>query len=464
MKRTRGIEEFYFVGIEEALQNIYTNKENRAQNRKEKNKSELLEEEHQRQREALQEARRLPQPVEEDNDLLWDAEEALSGIHDAASVDCDQYSVKNFDEYDDFESETGIISTQTNVLITVAGWVNYDQDDHTYPFSTLKIGLNGDQYSLIYETEVLKKLGTTMSILLAEVASTIFQQGLQATALPVLLGALTAPMWLIKLTYLIDNPWSNALTKAEKVGRLLADSLIGQAQGNRPVTLVGFSIGARVIYYCLLELASKHKYGIVEDVFLIGTPIISSEKEWAKVSNVVSGTITSGYATNDTMLRILYRASSTLWNCVPGLVPMNNAHVKDVDLTDLVDGHMSYPASIPKILKRFGFEVFSETYEDQSTEKEDVKAEPKEAAKTTPADFSHDIIEDEIKQMSHVDDMMAEYWKPRELNTSLDPLVISDNDLISPKELPTTLSALIIDINNESKEKVASETNSDEKQ
>lgn len=214
----------------------------------------------------------------------------------------------------------------------------------------------------------------------------------------------------------------------------------------------------------MLELASKHKYGIVEDVFLIGTPIISSEKEWAKVSNVVSGTITSGYATNDTMLRILYRASSTLWNCVPGLVPMNNAHVKDVDLTDLVDGHMSYPASIPKILKRFGFEVFSETYEDQSTEKEDVKAEPKEAAKTAPADFSHDIIEDEIKQMSHVDDMMAEYWKPRELNTSLDPLVISDNDLISPKELPTTLSALIIDINNESKEKLASETHSDEKQ
>ena len=45
---------------------------------------------------------------------------------------------------------------QTHVLITIAGYLTHDRDDHTYPFSTLELDENGDQYTLIWETEVLK--------------------------------------------------------------------------------------------------------------------------------------------------------------------------------------------------------------------------------------------------------------------------------------------------------------------
>lgn len=34
------------------------------------------------------------------------------------------------------------------------------------------------------------------------------------------MAALTGPMWMLKLSYLVDNPWGNALTKAEKAGRV----------------------------------------------------------------------------------------------------------------------------------------------------------------------------------------------------------------------------------------------------
>ena len=40
--------------------------------------------------------------------------------------------------------------------------------------------------------------------------------------------------------------------------------------GVRPITLIGFSLGARVIFFALLELAKSKAFGIVQDVFLLG--------------------------------------------------------------------------------------------------------------------------------------------------------------------------------------------------
>ena len=73
---------------------------------------------------------------------------------------------------------------------------------------------------------------------------------------------------LTKLGYLIDNPWSNAIDRAKSAGRVLADVLIERHLGVRPITLIGFSPGARVIFYALLELAKQKKFGI-QDVFLL---------------------------------------------------------------------------------------------------------------------------------------------------------------------------------------------------
>ena len=54
---------------------------------------------------------------------------------------------------------------------------------------------------------------------------------------------------------LIDTAWSVALHRAQQAGRLLAHVLAAGAHGDRPVTLVGNSMGARLIFHCLLELS-----------------------------------------------------------------------------------------------------------------------------------------------------------------------------------------------------------------
>ena len=78
---------------------------------------------------------------------------------------------------------------------------------------------------------------------------------------------------LTKLGYLIDNPWSNALDRARAAGLVLADILIQRHLGVRPISLIGFSLGARVIFYALVELARQKAFGIVQDVFLLGSPV-----------------------------------------------------------------------------------------------------------------------------------------------------------------------------------------------
>lgn len=109
---------------------------------------------------------------------------------------------------------------QTNVLITVAGWITYGPDDHTLPFSTLERDVAGDQYALVWETETLQELGSALKLLVGEVASFLVQQGLQATVLSTLMIGLAGPLWVMKLSYLVDNPWGIGLSKANKAGKV----------------------------------------------------------------------------------------------------------------------------------------------------------------------------------------------------------------------------------------------------
>ena len=74
-------------------------------------------------------------------------------------------------------------SRQTNVLITVGGWVYHDSDEHSLPFSVLQRNMHGDQYSLVWETDTLLELGSSLKIVVSEIASFIVQQGIQGNLL-----------------------------------------------------------------------------------------------------------------------------------------------------------------------------------------------------------------------------------------------------------------------------------------
>lgn len=79
------------------------------------------------------------------------------------------------------------------------------------------------------------------------------------------------------------------------------------------MTLIGFSLGARVIFYCLEEMAKRKSEilfcsfikeffilcldceGIIEDVILLGAPVTGHPESWQPFEKVVSGRIVNGY-------------------------------------------------------------------------------------------------------------------------------------------------------------------------
>ena len=78
---------------------------------------------------------------------------------------------------------------------------------------------------------------------------------LKQTALHSLLNAISIPYALVSATNMIDGVWTIAIERADEAGKELAKSLLQSQAGHGPVTLMGYSMGARMIYACLKELA-----------------------------------------------------------------------------------------------------------------------------------------------------------------------------------------------------------------
>ncbi|EPQ60175.1 DUF726-domain-containing protein [Gloeophyllum trabeum ATCC 11539] len=253
---------------------------------------------------------------------------------------------------------------RVNCILTVPGFMTGPLDDPRLPFSVLD-PIVGDVFSVLWEPEMIQETGSALKILTSEVLSQIGQTVLQATVMATLMTALQWPIILTKLGYLIDNPWNNALDRAKAAGSVLADVLMQRHLGVRPVTLIGFSLGARMIFYCLLELARHKAYGIVQDVFLLGTTVTASTRTWIEARSVVSGRFVNAYARNDWVLNYLFRATSGGLNTVAGLRPvMNVPGLENVDVTDKIAGHMSYRAFMPLILDQLGFPVSADYFDE----------------------------------------------------------------------------------------------------
>lgn len=127
-------------------------------------------------------------------------------------------------------------------------------------------------------------------------------------------------------------------SRSAEVGKYLADILITRQQGQRPVSLIGFSLGARVIFFCLEELAGrKDAEGIIENVVLLGAPVSASTERFQKIMSVVNGQLINGYCRDDWLLKFLYRTSTATLR-IAGLQEVSVKHdrMKNIDLTDIV--------------------------------------------------------------------------------------------------------------------------------
>ncbi|KAI0401699.1 DUF726-domain-containing protein [Xylaria palmicola] len=239
------------------------------------------------------------------------------------------------------------------VTIGINGWLEAE-DDVARPWRVL--GDATEAFALRYEMASLLGLGRAMRALAGSAAwGLVRAEILKRTVLATLQGALW-PVMLLSSASSLDNPFSLARNRSEKAGRVLADALVNRVQGERPVTLVGYSLGARVVYACLRALAERRAFGLVDTVVLIGAPVPSDAGHWRALRSVVAGRLFNVHSGNDYVLGFLYRGTS-LQLGVAGLqaVGAGIEGVEDVDLSEQVHGHLRYPGLIAQILHRCGF-------------------------------------------------------------------------------------------------------------
>ncbi|XVE69792.1 hypothetical protein DITRI_Ditri10aG0019700 [Diplodiscus trichospermus] len=261
---------------------------------------------------------------------------------------------------DEFEfKQTGKNHNQDRLAVGIfISGIVFEEEDFLRPWEDLNDNL--ERYVLKWETENLIALNRGIrEWLTSRIAVNVMQGGAMLTVLSTLLAALTLPAALVTASGLIDSAWAIAVDRSDKAGKLLAEVLLKGLHGNRPVTLVGFSLGARVIFKCLQCLAEANgdNAGIVERVVLLGAAVSINDEKWEDARKMVAGRFVNVYSTSDWTLGIIFRAS-ILSTGVAGTQPVDLEGIENVDATEFIEGHSSYLWMTKKILRQIDLEYY----------------------------------------------------------------------------------------------------------
>ncbi|XP_047089221.1 transmembrane and coiled-coil domain-containing protein 4-like [Lolium rigidum] len=242
------------------------------------------------------------------------------------------------------------------VGIMVSGFA-FDKEDYVRPWEGWKDNL--ERYILQWESKHIIAVSTAIQDwLTSRLALELMKQGAMRTVLSGFLAAFAWPATLLAATDFIDSKWSVAIDRSDKAGKMLAEVLMKGLQGNRPVTLVGFSLGARVIFKCLQELAlSSGNEGLVERVVLLGAPVSVKGEQWEPARKMVAGRFVNVYSKDDWILGVTFRAS-LLTQGLAGIQAVDVPGVENVDVTELVDGHSSYLLAAQRILEHLELNTY----------------------------------------------------------------------------------------------------------
>ncbi|GAB2282802.1 hypothetical protein Dimus_017337 [Dionaea muscipula] len=252
------------------------------------------------------------------------------------------------------------------VEILVSGFV-FDEEDFVMPWEGLNDTL--ERYALQWESKNLIAVSTAIQDwLTSRLAMELMKQGAMLTVLSTLLTALAWPATLLAATDFIDSKWTIAVDRSDKAGKLLAEVLLKGLQGNRPVTLVGYSLGARVIFKCLKVLhKNKRNANLIERVVLLGAPISIKDENWEAARKIVAGRFINVFSMNDWILGVAFRAS-LLTKGLAGIQPVDIPGIENVDVTDIIEGHSSYLWATQQILDRLELDAYFPVFRSFTTE------------------------------------------------------------------------------------------------
>ncbi|KAL3081761.1 hypothetical protein niasHS_011846 [Heterodera schachtii] len=241
--------------------------------------------------------------------------------------DIEEFRIERLTEQDNQE---------LHCVLCVSGWIE-DREESAFRHHWRHLWMSKEQYTLRWESKYLEELGRSIDYFVSFVVSYAIQRSLMETMLASLVSAIAWPLVLLGSSCVIDNPWNICTRRARQVGEHLAEVLLTRQHGRRPITLIGFSLGARVLYHCLLEMSKRvpESLGIVQDVILL---------------------VINGYCKSDWLLRFLYRTMSVQF-IIAGTGPVDNRTERKIvnfNLSHIVKGHLDYAKKMTQVLEAVG--------------------------------------------------------------------------------------------------------------
>ncbi|CAJ0606420.1 unnamed protein product [Cylicocyclus nassatus] len=151
--------------------------------------------------------------------------------------------------------------------LAVSGWIDENEScEMSFKQQWRYLNLSLEQYTLRYESKYLIELGEAMNYIMSIALSLAIQKTLMETALAGLMTAVVWPVAILSCANVLDNPWNVGIARAAEDGEHLAEVLLSRSHGKRPISLVGFSLGARVIHHCLLAMSKRSEAAVLRDV------------------------------------------------------------------------------------------------------------------------------------------------------------------------------------------------------
>ena len=125
--------------------------------------------------------------------------------------------------------------------------------DHDVVVWDWQANYGGELYTLTWESDLLARLCRVVNLMFLEIGNQVSKQLAQKTILGGVVAAVHIPSAIATCLGVIDDPYQLISFRSDYAGIELANCLL-HSEEHRPVSLVGYSFGARVIFSCLLEL------------------------------------------------------------------------------------------------------------------------------------------------------------------------------------------------------------------
>lgn len=163
---------------------------------------------------------------------------------------------------------------------------------------------------------------------------------------------LSRKLLLAKLVHtMVTNPWHVSMKKAQDTGELLGNIL--HHTDGPTYTLVGHSLGCRVIYYALdfLRFFPEKR---VHNIILLGGAMGNQAQDWEAVTQSITGKIYNCYSRHDEMLHKGYNIATLKMSAPIGYYPIASEHEKiiNLDFSDIINSHHDWKAQYSKVYQR----------------------------------------------------------------------------------------------------------------